>query len=312
VSDPAPAAGPATPRPASREGAGLLLVVGACILWGTSATLARYTMGHDVPPLVVVELRLMLSVIVLAIAFALLRPALFRIGRADVGPLLILGIVGIAAVQGTYYTNVSWVGVGLAILLQYLAPALVVAWEAVRERRWPSAGRLVALALATAGVALLVLADGAALARANPAGVALGLASAAFYAFYILYAKGLVARLSAWTVLFYGFLVAGLFWMVFVPPWTIAAAHYPATTWGLLGVIALSSALVPFGLFFAGLKRVAAARAGIVSLLEPIVAIGSAALFLGERLSPVQGVGALLILAGVGWVAVSERGAAEL
>src|SRR5688500_12931183 len=109
-----------TPRPASREGAGLLLVVGACILWGTSATLARYTMGRDVPPLVVVELRLMLSVIALAVAFALIRPRLFRIARADVVPLLILGIVGIAAVQGTYYTNVSWVGVGLAILLQYL------------------------------------------------------------------------------------------------------------------------------------------------------------------------------------------------
>jgi DME family drug/metabolite transporter len=177
----------------------------------------------------------------------------------------------------------------------------------VRERRWPSAGRIVALALATAGVALLVLADGAALARANPAGVLLGLASAGFYAFYILYAKALVARRSAWTVLFYGFLVAGLFWMVFVPPTSIARAGYDATTWGLLGVIALTSALLPFAMFFSGLERIAAARAGIVSLLEPIVAIGSAALFLGERLSPVQGLGALLILAGVGWVAVTER-----
>lgn len=307
MSDALPRAPVDTPRPASREGAGLLLVVGACILWGTSATLARYTMGRDVPPLVVVELRLMLSVIVLALGFALLRRRLFRIGRADVVPLLILGIVGIAAVQGTYYTNVSWVGVGLAILLQYLAPAIVVAWEAVRERRWPSAGRVVALALATAGVALLVLADGAALARANPAGVLLGLASAGFYAFYILYAKALVARLSAWTVLFYGFLVAGLFWMIFVPPTTIARAGYDGTTWGLLAIVALTSALLPFALFFSGLERVAAARAGIVSLLEPIVAIGSAALFLGERLTPVQGLGALLILAGVGWVAVSER-----
>ena len=301
-----PAAGPTT-GPASREGAGLALVVGACVLWGTSATLARYTMGRNVPPLVVVELRLMLSVILLAAAFALLRPSLFRIGRADVLPLVILGTVGIAAVQGTYYTNVSWVGVGLAILLQYLAPALVVAWEALRERRWPPLNRLIALALATAGVALLVLADGAALARANPAGVALGLASAAFYAFYILYAKTLVERRSAWTVLFYGFLVAGLFWMFFVPPQKIAAANYPASTWGLLGLIALGSALLPFAMFFSGLERIAAARAGIVSLLEPIVAIGSAALFLGERLTPAQGLGGLLILAGVAWVAFTER-----
>src|SRR5688572_32900704 len=84
-----------TPRPASREGAGLLLVVGACILWGTSATLARYTMGRDVPPLVVVELRLMLSVIALAFAVSLLRPWLFRLVRVAVLPLSLLGIVGL-------------------------------------------------------------------------------------------------------------------------------------------------------------------------------------------------------------------------
>lgn len=293
--------------PASREGAGLLLVVGACVLWGTSATLARWAMNRAVPALVIVELRLMMSVLVLAVAFALLRPALFRVGRGDLVRLVVLGTVGIAAVQGTYYTNVGWVGVGLAILLQYLAPALVVAWQAIVARRLPPRPHMISLAIATAGVALLVLADDAAVARANPAGVLLGLASAAFYAFYIVYAKVLVTRLSAWTVLFYGFLVAGLFWMVFVPPWTIAAAGYDAGQWAVFAAIALGSALLPFAMFFAGLARVDAARAGIVALLEPIVAIGSAALFLREGLSIAQGAGALLILVGVGLVAASER-----
>ncbi len=263
-------------------------------------------MQRDVPALVIVELRLMISVALLAVGFALLRPALFRIARGDVLPLLILGTVGIAAVQGTYYTNVGLVGVGLAILLQYLAPALVVAWEAIVRRRMPPRGRVLALLLATAGVALLVLADGAAVARANPLGVAIGLASAGFYAFYIVYSEGLVARLSPWTVLFYGFLVAGLFWMLFVPPWDIANARYDGAQWGVFVAIAMGSALVPFALFFAGLKRIGAARAGIVALLEPIVAIGSAALFLREGLSPAQGAGAVLILLGVGIVAGTE------
>ncbi len=306
MTDPAPIAPHHTKGSVSRPGAGLLLVVGACVLWGTSATLARWAMQRDVPALVIVELRLMISVVLLAVGFALLRPALFRIARGDVLPLLILGTVGIAAVQGTYYTNVGLVGVGLAILLQYLAPALVVAWEALVRRRMPPRGRVLALSLATAGVALLVLADGAAVARANPLGVAIGLASAGFYAFYIVYSEGLVARLSPWTVLFYGFLVAGLFWMFFVPPWDIANAHYVGAQWTTFITIALGSALVPFALFFAGLKRIGAARAGIVALLEPIVAIGSAALFLREGLSPAQGAGAVLILVGVGIVALTE------
>jgi DME family drug/metabolite transporter len=282
------------------------------VLWGTSATVARWAMKHDVPPLTVVELRLMISVVLLAVGFALFRPALFRVGPGDPVRLLVLGLVGIAAVQGTYYSNVGLIGVGLAILLQYLAPALVVAWEAVRDRHWPPPVRLAALALATLGTALLVLANGAMVARANPFGVALGLASAGFYAFYIVYAKRVVARLDPWTTLFYGFLVAGLFWMVFVPPSTIARAGYDARQWGVLLYIALFSALLPFAMFYAGLKRLDASRAGIVALLEPIVAIGSSAWWLGEGLTWAQGAGALLILAGVGLVATSERAGAPV
>ena len=270
------------------------------MLWGLSATLARWTMKHDIPPLTVVELRLSISVVILAVIFALFRPALFRIGRGDVLPLIILGTLGIAAVQGSYYTNVSWIGVGLAILLQYLAPTLVVAYEALVQRRAPSRLELAALLCATLGVALLVLADGGAVARANPQGIALGLASAGFFAFYIVYAKRLVSRISPFTVLFYGFLVAALFWMIFQPPSRIAAAHYDARTWALFLAIALGSALVPFGLFYAGLARLDASRAGIVALLEPIIAIGSSAWWLAEGLTWSQAAGAALILLGVG------------
>jgi drug/metabolite transporter (DMT)-like permease len=264
-------------------------------------------MKHDVPPLVIVELRLAISVGILAVGFALFRPALFRISRSDFLPLVILGIGGIAAVQGSYYTNVKWVGVGLAILLQYLAPTLVVAWEALVARRAPRPLELLALACATIGVALLVLADGAAVARAQPRGILLGLASAVFFAFYILYAKRLLARLPPWTVLFYGFLVAALFWLVFVPPTAIAAAHYDARTWGLFLLIALGSALVPFGFFYAGLARLDASRAGIIALLEPIVAIGSSAWWLKEGLTLSQAAGAALILLGVGIAARAGR-----
>ena len=293
---------------AARERTGFGCVIAATLLWGTSATLARWTMERGVPPLVVVELRLAISVVLLALGFALFRPALFRIARADALHLVILGVFGIAAVQGSYYTNLNLVGVGLAILLQYLAPTLVVGWEALVERRRPRPIVLAALVAATAGVALLVLADDAALARANPLGVGVGLASAVVFAFYIVYAKRLLATLSPWTVLFYGVLVAAVFWMGVESPARIAGAHYRLDTWGLFLAIALGSALVPFALFYAGLARLSASRAGIVALLEPIVAIGSSALFLHEGLSVSQSLGALLILLGVG---LSARAHAE-
>src|SRR5687767_11983599 len=103
------------------------MVFAAALLWGTSATLARFVFrDHQVPALTVVELRLAIASILLWPWLALRRPAALRIARADWPYFLILGLFGVAAVQGTYYYSISRLGVGLSILIQYLAPALIV------------------------------------------------------------------------------------------------------------------------------------------------------------------------------------------
>jgi drug/metabolite transporter (DMT)-like permease len=70
-------------------------------------------------------------------------------------------------------------------------------------------------------------------------------------------------------------------------------------TWSGLAALAVLSVLLPHTLFMGGLKHVVPSRAIIISTLEPVVAIGSAALVLGEYLRGVQIGGALLVLAAV-------------
>jgi drug/metabolite transporter (DMT)-like permease len=98
-------------------------------------------------------------------------------------------------------------------------------------------------------------------------------------------------------VLFYTFLIAGVFWAVITPPTRIVAAHYDAKLWGMFLILGVGSTLVPFSLFYAGLKRLPAAEAGIVATLEPLVAVIAAAIFLGEWLGPLQWFGAVFVLA---------------
>ena len=115
---PEPAANPAQAhgRGATR---GRLLVIAATVLWGTSATLARFVFrDHHIPPLTVVELRLLTAVALLGAWLAWRKPEALRIARADWGYFFILGLFGVAAVQGSYYMSISVLGVGLAILLQ--------------------------------------------------------------------------------------------------------------------------------------------------------------------------------------------------
>jgi drug/metabolite transporter (DMT)-like permease len=61
----------------------------------------------------------------------------------------------------------------------------------------------------------------------------------------------------------------------------------------LLGIF---STLVPFRCFYAGLKRLPATEAAVISTSEPVVAIAAAAAFLGESLRPLQLVGAAMVI----------------
>jgi drug/metabolite transporter (DMT)-like permease len=223
-----------------------------------------------------------------------------RIARADWGYFLVLGLFGVAAVQGTYYYAISVLGVGIAILVQYLAPALIVAWSALRGMR-VHVSTVVALASAILGIALLVLnVDPQSLAlhpvHARPLHWIVSFGSTLSFAFYVLFSKRGLERYQPETVLFYTFLVAGIFWAIVTPPWRIIAAGYGADLWLMFAALGVFSTLAPFFLFNTGLKRLSAAEAGIIASLEPVFAVLSAALFLGEGLHAFQWLGALLVL----------------
>jgi drug/metabolite transporter (DMT)-like permease len=123
----------------------------------------------------------------------------------------------------------------------------------------------------------------------------------------MIYGKGTVARVPQWSVNFYTFAIAAVFWSFFEPLPRILASCYTPAQWAMLLAIAVFSVLVPFALFYRGLELLPAWRAALTAMLEPVIAAVSAALFLGERLAAPQWAGAGLLLAGVGWVQWQER-----
>jgi drug/metabolite transporter (DMT)-like permease len=272
-------------------------VLAATLFWGVSATLARFMFrDRRLPPLTVVEMRLVVAVVLLVVWLSLRRRDLLRIRRDDAGYFVVLGVFGVAAMQGSYYYGISVLGVGLAILLQYIAPALILAYGALRgERIGPLAAGAVVAALA--GTALLVGGVDRAALHAGPLAWAVGFGSAFVFAFYILFSKRALRRYAPETVLLYTFAIAALFWACVTPPWVIARAAYGRDVWLLFLAIGVSSTLVPFAFFYAGLRRLSPAQTGLLATVEPLVAVLSAWLILGEGLKPVQWAGAALVLA---------------
>lgn len=275
---------------------GRAFVFAATVFWALSATLARFVFrDRHVDSLVVVELRLAIATSVLFAILAIRRRDLLRVRRGDLPYFVVLGLFGVAAVQSTYYYSIAHLGVNVGILIQYLAPSMLVVLQLLRGR-WVGWSMIAAVTCALAGTAMLVGGVDPKAIDAGPLQWAVGFASAVAFAFYMQYSKRGLSRYHPATVLFYTFLVAALFWAIRTPPWAVVEAGYGPDLWLMFLALGLFSTLVPFSLFYAGLRALPAAEAGVIATTEPLVVIVAAALFLGERLGPMQLVGALFVL----------------
>lgn len=289
---------------------GYLYIASATFLWGVSAALGRAAFtGRLLPqnwaltpidPLILSQSRTGFSLLVLFPVLILRRGyRRLRVPTGDLGRLLLLGILGVAASNYLYYLAIQRTNVATAIILQYTAPVWVLLYTFVRGVQKLTLQRVVAVALALAGIALVIGIFNSGGFRLDATGVIAALLAALSFAFYNVGGHTLLSRYDRWLVLLYTVLSASLFWLFVNPPWKIAAGHYSAGTWIFLGGFSLVSVLGPFAFYFAGLQHLEPTRAIVVSCLEPVFSILLAALTLGELLRPMQALGIILVLVAI-------------
>jgi drug/metabolite transporter (DMT)-like permease len=279
---------------------GYAMVVAAACCWGGMSILARLLLrDQSVGPLVLVAIRAYLATVTVFAAAAALRPACLRIERRHLWLTAVIGLAGFAANNFLYFEALHLTNVATALLLQYQAPVLVALYSVLVQRQ-PLRGRIIlALALALVGCSLVVRAYDPEMLRPNLLGVMAGLGTACTFAFYILASRAALRSLDAWTLLAYGYFSASLFWSAVIPPWKILGYGFSLGVWITFLAIATVGTVLPFGLFIGGLKFLLPTQAGIVGMLEPVVAATAAFVVLGETLVPLQILGGGLVLAGV-------------
>ena len=97
---------------------------------------------------------------------------------------------------------------------------------------------------------------------------------------------------------------SAIFWLIINPPSQIVARNFTISDWGILWIFAVVSILIPQTAFAFGLKLLEASTVGIVSILEPVIAIVVAYFFIGESLGLIQVFGAIVVVAAVGLLQV--------
>lgn len=270
---------------------GYALVATAAVLWALIGLFSRAVLDEGVAPLEVAFWRALIAGACFAVhagavgAHRLARPR-------DLGSLAAFALVGVTLFYAALVLAIDTGGISLAFVLLYTAPAFVtlLAWPLLGERLTPQ--KVVLVALALGGVAL-VAASGADAGgvRVSATSLGWGLASGIAYASYYLFGKWVLARYAPVTIFAYVLPIGALGLLPFV-----TFGPKSAWAWALLVALSITSTYLAYLAYYSGLRHVEASRAVVVATVEPVVAAALAAAVYGERLGPYGVVGAALIL----------------
>ena len=195
---------------------------------------------------------------------------------------------GLALVHFTYFKTISLTSVATAILLEYLAPVLILLFSVAFLGERLTWALPAAVAMSVMGCALMVGAIGGTGLVVSPAGISWGLASAVFFAVYTVMGKYATRRWPPWTLLCYGLGAAAVFWLVLLGPGAVLGVLAEPRRFGAVLFIAVVSTMAPFGAYLTALHHIDATKASITATLEPGIAAIAAFLLLGEALAPLQ------------------------
>jgi drug/metabolite transporter (DMT)-like permease len=264
--------------------------------------------GLEVDPVVLAGARAFTAALILLVYVALRKPQALRVNLRDVVFLATFGTVALAGVHVAYYLAISHTNVATAILLEYLAPVIVLGFSVAFLGERMSWTLPVGVMLSVSGCALVVgMASGGGLS-VSPAGLAWGLTAAGFFALYQLMGKWAAPRYSPWTLLTYGLVAAAVFWVVFLGGFT-EMYELMATPPGGLAVVymAVASTIIPFGASLKALHYIDATKAVVTSTLEPVIAGAAGWIVLSETFDGWQLLGGLLVLTAIVVVQRHER-----
>ncbi|MGW1895565.1 EamA family transporter [Streptomyces sp. NPDC002004] len=288
---------------AGAVGPGLALV-SACA-FGGSGVAAKPLIEAGLDPLHVVWLRVAGAALVMLPlawrhrALVVRRPAL----------LAGFGLLAVAGVQACYFAALSRIPVGVALLVEYLAPALVLGWVRFVQRRPVTRAAAFGAVLAVGGLACVVEVWSGLGFDALGLVLALG-AACCQVGYFVLSDQGSDAGDEApdpLGVIAYGLLVGAAVLTAVARPWTMRWSVLggtadlngtPVAAFWLLAWIVLIATVVAYVTGVLSVRRLSPQVAGVVACLEAVIATVLAWFLLGEHLSAPQIAGGAVVLLG--------------
>lgn len=285
------------------------MVIIAAILFGLNGGVSRVAMGSGLEPEAFTTVRVTAAALVFAAYAACFRRSALRRPRGSALLLVIaLGLVGVAMMQLAYNVAITRLPLGIALLIEYLAPVFVVLWvrfvrkEPVRPQMWA------AVALAVGGLAVVSRVWNG--LQFDGLGVVMALLAAISFAAYFLIGEHNVGFDDPLRVILWAFIVATVAMNLVQPIWETPRLSGSTSLLGRLdehsinplipiAMVVVLGTVVPFFLQLIALKHLPASIVVVVAMLEPVIANVLGWAWFEETLTPVQILGAVAVIAGI-------------
>jgi drug/metabolite transporter (DMT)-like permease len=296
---------------------GMFFAVSSAMSFALSGPLAKALMDAGWSPTAAVTARMAGGALVMAIFATIVKRGWVSEAWSHRRTVLAYGIVPVAGAQLCYYNAVGHLSVGVALLLEYTAPVLVVGYLWATTRRRPTNMTLAGVALAITGIVLVLNVFSG--AQINAVGIAWALAAAVCAACYFMMSdevtadgSGLNSITLAASGLIVGAAAVALLGLVGIMPMTFATNDTVVAgmtmSWVIpviaLGVITTAAA---YTLGIMGISRLRPRFASLVGLAEVLFAVLAAWLLLGQAITWTQAVGGAVVLAGLALARQGDR-----
>lgn len=289
---------------------GIALTLLGATLWGVSGTSVQFIGNYRHMNLEWLITMRLITAGLLTVLYGWFKQGnsifdVFRNTKDTIG-LVIFGVFGMALCQYTYFRSIVLAGAGIATVLQYLAPSMIIIYLLVRYGKRPSRGEIISVFLALAGTICLMGNDGFSVESIRLDVLTWGLLSAVGVAIYSVSPVRLLATYGTIPIVGWGMFISGLVAAVLFQQPNSYAEWDVWTVVGCFNVVFLGT-IVSFNAYLEGVKRIGAVPGSILSSIEPISAAFFGWALLDNQFSLIGIVGMALIIATVVIIALEKR-----
>lgn len=288
---------------------GWALIILSSLLFGLNASTSKVLVHAGFEPNFIVGFRSTATATLALILVLSVNPKSLRLHWRELPMLILFAVLGITMMQWTYTNAVARLPVGIALLFEYTSAVSIpiINWLIFRKRA--SKQIWLGIGFAMAGVVIVSQIWHSSL---DPVGVAFAFGAMGCVSFYFIMSEHIQSSRDSFSTLFYTMTISAVFWFSLTKPQlshqpdlaaglnltgNLAQIHVPM--WVGLVWLGVMGSFLPMLFNYLALRHITSTDAGLASISEVIFAFSFGAIWLGEAISGIQLLGAVLVIAGI-------------